>query len=141
MAEAMAEKTTLPEKFYEAYKKSYEKLTKALPINDLIPKLYSEGVLPGNLKSRIDTISVPSEKTRLLLDEMEGGLKIGITDQFEGFVRALEQFSLDEKHMVVGILAKDIRLIIGGSSATPPVQPAPPPPVQISASPRSVTSG
>jgi len=137
MAEAMAENPP-PEKFYEAYKKSYEKLTKALPVNDLIPKLFSEGILPGNLKSRIDCITVPSEKTRLLLDEMEGGLRIGITDQFDRFVRVLEQFSKDERHIVVGKMAKDIRLLVGGSSAPPLVQPLLPS-VQTSAA--SVASG
>ena len=113
----MSEKTPLRNVHYEAFKKSYAKLIKALPINDLLPELVSAGVLSGNLKKRMDATSVESEKVKVMLDGMEGGLKAQIPDQFEEFIRVIEQFSIDESDMVVGKLAKDIRALI---SASPP---------------------
>jgi len=115
----MTGKTPSSNVYYEAFKKSYAKLIKALPINDLLPELVSAGVLPGNLKKRMDAISIESEKVKVMLDGMEGGLKAQITDQFEEFIQVMEQFSISESDIVVGKLAKDIRTLIDSGSSLP----------------------
>ena len=104
----------MAERYYEAFKKSYSKLTDALPINDLLPVLFQEGVVPSNLKEKVNSISVRSEKVTFLLDKIEPGLKIGIIDQFESFVCVLEKFGTDNNDIVVKKLAEDIRSTISG---------------------------
>ena len=101
-----------PNAYLEAFTKSYAKLISALPINDLLPELISARVIPGNLKERMDVISVRRDKVKAMLDEMEGGLKAQIPDQFEQFVQVMERFSIDENDMIVGKLASEIRAFI-----------------------------
>ena len=103
----MAERTT--EQYYEAFKRSYPKLKDALPINDLLPYFVKEGIVPGYLKERLDSITSCSDKVVCLLDKMERGLRAGIIDQFESFVFAMEEFATDNNNIVVKRLTKDIR--------------------------------
>ena len=105
---AMAKPTT--EQYYEAFKKSYPKLIDALPINDLLPDFFEAGVVPVNVKEKLNSIPVRSEKVKCLLDEMELGLKAGITDQFESFICVMEKFGTDNYNIVVKKLAEGIRL-------------------------------
>ena len=86
----MAEPTV--EKYYEAFNRSYAKLKDALPINNLLPYFFEAGAVPGDLKEKLNSILVRSEKVICLLDEMELGLKVGITDQFESFICVMEKF-------------------------------------------------
>ena len=112
MVERMPKPTA--EQYYEAFKKSYSKLTDALPINDLLPVLFQEGVVPTNLKEKVHSIPVRREKVIFLLDEIEPGLKVGIIEQFESFVCVLEKFGTDNNNIVVKKLAEDIRSTISG---------------------------
>jgi len=107
-----------PAKYYEAYKAAYPKLIKALPIDDILPDLVAGGVLPGKLKARMDALAVSGDKVKLMLDEMEGGLKAQIPDQFESLVKVMETFAEDEGHIVVKKLVNDIRATIN-SGGTP----------------------
>jgi len=113
--DAMA--TAPPAKYYEAYKAAYPKLIRALPIDDILPDLVAGGVLPGKLKARMDAITVSSDKVKLMLDEMEGGLKAQIPDQFESLITVMEAFAEDEGHIVVKKLVNDIRASL--ASTTP----------------------
>ena len=106
------------EQYYEALKQSYPKLKCALPINDLLPYCFKGGIVPGYLKEKLDSIPVCSDKVERLLDNMECGLRVGITDQFESFICVMEEFATDNDDMVVKKLSKDIRSIINESTVT-----------------------
>ena len=101
-----------PAKYYEAYKAAYARLISALPINDMLSDLVTGGVLPGKVKARMDAISTDNNKAKYMLDEMEGGLKALIPDQFENLIKVMERFSEEEGHIVVKKLAEDIRIMI-----------------------------
>ena len=103
------------EKYFEAFKESYPKLIDALPINDLLPRFFRAGVVPGNMKEKLNSISVRSDKVAYLLDKVELGLKAGITNQFESFICVMESYSSDENDSVVQRLAEDLRLKLSGS--------------------------
>ena len=105
------------EEYYEAFKKSYRKLKDALPIKDVLPDLFQAGVVSGISKERLNSIPVRSDKVICLLDEMELGLKVGITDQFESFICVLEKFGTDNNNIVVKKLAEDIRSTISEATA------------------------
>ena len=111
MAEQRTEPTTA-EQYYEAFKRSYSKLKDALPISTLLPYFFEAGAVPGDLKEKLNSIPVRSEKVICLLDEMELGLKVGITDQFESFICVMEKFGGENNNIVVKRLAEDIRLIL-----------------------------
>ena len=102
------------EQYYGAFKKSYTKLKDVLPINFLLPYLFEADVVSGNLMQKLDSIPVCSEKVTCLLNEMEPGLRVGITDQFESFICVMEKFSADNANVVVNRLAEDIRLVLSG---------------------------
>ena len=103
------------EKYYEAFKESYPQLIDALPINDLLPRLFRAGVVSGKMKEKLNSISVRSDKVACLLDKMELGLKAGITNQFESFICVMERYGSDEDDTVVQSLAEDIRLKLSDS--------------------------
>ena len=102
----------ISEQYYRAFKKSYTKLKDALPISFLLPYLFEAGVVPGDLQENINAIPVRSEKMKYLLNEMESGLRVGVTDQFESFICVMEKFGADNNNIVVKKLAEDIRLNI-----------------------------
>jgi len=108
----MASLMGTPAKYYEAYKAVYARLISALPINDMLSDLVKGGVLPGKVKARLDAISTDNDKAKYMLDEMEGGLKALIPDQFENLIKVMERFSEEEGHIVVKKLAEDIRILI-----------------------------
>ena len=103
------------EKYYKAFKKSYASLMDALPINDLLPNFFKAGIVLGNTNEKLNSISVRSDKVKCLLDKIELGLKVGITDQFESFICVMEEYGADEKDIVQS-LAKDIRSMISDST-------------------------
>ena len=108
----------ITEQYYEAFKQSYPKLKYALPINDLLPYCFQGGIVPGYLKEKLDAIPVCSDKVVCLLDKMECGLRVGITDQFESFICVMEEFATDNDDIVVKKLAEDIRSIINEPTCT-----------------------
>ena len=55
------------EAYYRAFKASYDKLVQALPIESLIPTLYSRRIVSSGLKAEIDGITSSSKKVELLL--------------------------------------------------------------------------
>ena len=73
----------------------------------------------------MDAVPVCSDKVKLMLDEMEGGLEADIPDQFESLIKVMEQFSIDEDHIVVRKLAENIRMVItsGDTPEDLPVSP------------------
>ena len=107
------------EQYYEAFKRSYSRLKDALPINTLLPYFFEVGAVPGDLKEKLNSIPIRSDKVICLLDEMELGLKVGIMDQFESFVSVMEKFGGENNNIVVKRLAADIRLILSKPTVKP----------------------
>ena len=110
------------EQCYGAFKKPYTKLKDALPISFLLPYLFEAGVVPGSvpgdLQESINAIPGRSERVKYLLNEMEPGIRIGVTDQFESFICVMEKFGVDNNDIVVKKLAEDIRGRLNISEAT-----------------------
>jgi len=78
----------------------------------MLSDLVTGGVLPGKVKARMDAISTDNDKAKYMLDQMEGGLKALIPDQFENLIKVMEKFSEEEGHIVVKKLAEDIRMLV-----------------------------
>ena len=95
--------------YYRAFKDSYEKLVKALPIEVLLPALYSKKIITSGLKAEIDSITTASKKVELLLTNIGNGLKVEVTEQFEGLLQVMEEYSQREESAVVKKLAEEIR--------------------------------
>ena len=117
MAEQRNEPTA--EQYYEAFKRSYSKLKDALPINTLLPYLFEAGAVSWDLKEKLNSIPVRSDKVICLLDEMELGLRVGIMDQFELFVCVMEKYGGENNNILVKRLAEDIRLILSEPAVKP----------------------
>ena len=94
--------------YYKAFKGSYENLVKALPIEPLIPALYSKKVISSGLKAEIDCITTNSKKVEHLLINIEIGLKAKVTEQFEGLLQVMEEYSQQEESTVVKKLVEEI---------------------------------
>ena len=75
----------------EVFKKFYEELTTALPINDMTEKLYSNSLLPGNQKAKVQSLSTPKEKAQHFLDAViRQSLEIGYTEQFDKLISIMK---------------------------------------------------
>ena len=73
----------------EVFKKFYSEFTKVLPMisNDLVTKLYSDKLLSGNHKRRIDSLPTDEEKTEYFLNKViKPGLEIKYTKLFDGML-------------------------------------------------------
>ena len=73
----------------DVFKKYYSELTKVLPmiINNLVTKLYSDKLLSGDHKGRIDSMPIDEEKTEYFLNKViKPGLEIKYTKLFDGML-------------------------------------------------------
>ena len=71
----MAEQRTEPstaEQYYEAFKRSYSKLKDALPVNTVLPYLFEADVVPGDLKEKLNSIPIRSEKVIIMFIRRNG---------------------------------------------------------------------
>lgn len=118
MATPISEEKLCSEKYYEAFKKLYPRLSNALPITDLLPYCIKGGIVPRYLKERLNSIPVRSDKVTCLLDEIERGLLAGIVDQFEAFICVMEEFDTDNNDIIVKKLTEDIKSMINGPICT-----------------------
>ena len=77
----------------EVFKKFYSELTKVLPmiINNLVTKLYSDKLLSGDHKRRIDSLPTDEDKTEYFLNKViKPGLEIKYTKQFDEMLRVMK---------------------------------------------------
>jgi len=77
----------------DVFKQFYSELTKVLPmiINDLVTKLYSDKLLSGNHKDRIDSLPTDKEKTEYFLDKViKPGLDIKYTKIFDEMLKVMK---------------------------------------------------
>jgi len=72
----------------EVFQQFYAKLVKTLPMDDtlFIADLFSEGLLPGNLKDQIQKKSTSADKAMHFLDN---GIKPGLTSDVGSFNKLL----------------------------------------------------
>ena len=77
----------------DVFKKFYSELTKVLLmiINNLVTKLYSDKLLSGDHKCRIESLPTDEEKTEYFLNKViKPGLEIKYTKQFNEMLRAMK---------------------------------------------------
>lgn len=85
----MAEEGTCPELL--ALEKCYNKLTMALPLDDIVPKLISQRVITISDKQQIMAHSTDSQKVEHFLDILSKQLSVGNTKEFDIFLKVLKQ--------------------------------------------------
>jgi len=101
----------------------YDKFIKALPIDDLYPRLVSAGVITGMLKEKVDANPIACEKTKLMLDKMLVELSVEVPDRFKKLIEVMEKFVEDENDVTVKRLLQDIYVFIGAPQ--PVIRPGP----------------
>ena len=95
-------------KHYDVFKQHYRRMISILPIEDLIPELNKENLLPGNLKDEVESKVTTKKKVKCFLDSLEGGLKIEKPVKFERFLCVLIDYAEREKDMDIDCLLQDI---------------------------------
>ena len=101
----------------EVFKKFYSEFTKVLPmiINDLVTKLYSDKLLSGDHKRRIDSLPTDEDKTEYFLDKViKPGLEIKYTKLFDGMLGVMTT----NDDSTINYLISEIQKFISGLSAT-----------------------
>ena len=63
--------------------------------------MYSKNIISSGLKAEIDSIATSSKKVEHLLTKIENGLKVEVTEQFEGLLQVMEEYSQKEESAVV----------------------------------------
>jgi len=99
----------------------YEKLSEALPIEDLLPKLVSLGAIPKSLKKKMDATTIGSDKVKLMLDKLLEEMSVKVYERFHVLIDVMQKFVEEENDVTVKRLLQDIYSIIG------PPQPQGPP--------------
>ena len=90
----------------KAFTKFYNKLTEALPMNDLLADFCTSKLLSGNHKNILESLSTQKEKAQYFLDKViKPGLNIGYTEQFNKMINVMK--SNDDP--VVKYLVKQIQ--------------------------------
>lgn len=74
-----------------ALEKCYSKLTLALPLDDIMPKLISLRVITISEKQQIMSHPTDSQKIEHFLDVLSKQLSIGSTKDFDIFLKVLKQ--------------------------------------------------
>ena len=84
-----------------AFQKFYPKLAKVLPMESLSTEFYSNGLLPGNHKAKIDALPTQKEKAGYFLDYViKPGLEVGYIGQFDKMLTIMEtRITWKERHL------------------------------------------
>ena len=95
--------------YYNAYLKCYRELEEALPMDAMYPTLVSKGLLREvSLQQEISATPTDHRKARVFLDSMKGGLLIGVTETFEAFLEAMDEYAKNNDNAVVRKLLSDV---------------------------------
>ena len=92
----------------DVFQQFYSKLVETLPMDDVkfIAKLYSEGLLPGNLKSQLKSEKTSADKAALFLDSViEPSVTSDGGSSFDKLLHVME----DSEYQHVKELAEEIR--------------------------------
>ena len=101
----------------EVFQQFYSKLVETLPMDDikLIAKLYSEGLLPGNLKSQLKSEKTSADKAALFLDSViEPSVTSDGGSSFDKLLPVME----DSEYQHVKELAGEIRTNLTNRSSS-----------------------
>ncbi|XP_065898674.1 uncharacterized protein [Dysidea avara] len=91
----------------ECFVKFYSMLTESLPMSGLTSRLYSQRLLPGSNKDKIDSLSTDKEKAQHFLDKViKPGLEVGNTDPFDEMLRIMETSEDSTMKHVAGDMKK-----------------------------------
>ena len=94
--------------YSDVFEKYYEKLLVALPMDDVMftAKLFSHGLLPGDLKQQVQSKSTSAEKATHFLDhKINPDVTIGVSTSFDTLLRVMENWRSDS----LKELAKEIK--------------------------------
>ena len=111
----------LDKPYFKACQVMYEKLSETLPIEDLLPKLVSAGVIPRSLKKKMDAALIESDRVKLMLDKMLDEMNAKVYVKFVTLIDVMKEYCEDENDRTVKALLQDIYDIIGNTQ--PAIQP------------------
>jgi len=95
--------------YYKAFENHYRDIEEGLPMDSLFPTLVSARLLGDTqLRQNITSAQTDAAKTRLLLESMRGGLRIGNNEVFIKFVETITKYANDNNDQTVKKLADDI---------------------------------
>ena len=95
--------------YYNAYLKCYRQLVEALPMDAMYPTLVSKGLLREvSLQQEISATRTDYGKARVFLDNMKGGLLLGVTETFEAFLEAMDEYAKKNDNAVVRKLLSNV---------------------------------
>ena len=95
--------------YFAAFNKHYDSLSTALPADAMYPTFISEGLLRNTLLTQqFRAAKTDTEKTRLLLDSMMEGVRIGKPNLFLTLLKAMTNYASKNNDPVVEKLVKDV---------------------------------
>ena len=99
----------------DVFQQFYSKLVDTLPMGDvrLIAELYSNGLLPGNLKSQVNAQKTSADKAALFLDSV---IEPSVTSDGGSSFDKLLRVMMDSEYQHVKELAKQIRSNLSNGS-------------------------
>ena len=112
-----------------AFEKNIPKLVNALPMNSLIPYLYPYGLMRDTqLSQGVNAAATDTEKTQKFINWMQPGVTMGVTDQFDKFIKAMDDYVKATQDATVMFLLQSIRQDLSAHSPPDPTpQPTPQP--------------
>jgi len=94
--------------YYDVFKKYYEKLLVALPMDDVMfrAKLFSHDLLPGDLKQQVESKKTSAEKAMYFLDnKIKSDVTISVSTSFDELLQIMASWESDSLKK----LAKEIK--------------------------------
>ncbi|XP_065900797.1 mitogen-activated protein kinase kinase kinase 3-like [Dysidea avara] len=107
----MAVSAPPPHQYMKVLRKMSSKIIAVLPIDELLP--YMVDKLSNSLLSHLNTINTSREdKVKYLLDNVEEGIKVGDTHQFDVLLQVMEEYAIRVNHNEVMKLIEDVRSLL-----------------------------
>ena len=97
-------------------------LEKLLPMHRLVPYLHPVGLMRDTeISQELNSNKTDAEKTRLFLNWLGRGIRIGNTVSFDNFIKAMDNFAKDNGDDTVAFLLEGIQTDLSGSVPVLPV--------------------
>ena len=106
---------------HDVFRQFYCKLVKTLPMDDTIftAELFSNDLLPGNLKNQLRSLEPSADKAALLLDSViEPSVTSDGGSSFDKLLDIMEDYEYQHVNSHVKELAKQIRTSLKNRSST-----------------------
>jgi len=109
MADSSSDSSLEDSPHFVAFNKHFDNLTTALPADAMYPTLIGKGLLRDPLLcQQFIAAKTNIEKTRLLLNSMMDGVRIGKPDRFLTLLQAMHQYAEKNNDPVVRKLVGDV---------------------------------